>query len=411
MKTLLQINVTANSGSHGKIAEEIGRLAIEKGWRSIIAYGRCANPSQNELIRIGSDLSVKEHGIESRLFDNHGLSSRLATKRFLKEIDKITPDIIHIHNIHGYYLNYKILFEYLSHRDIPVVWTFHDCWPFTGHCAHFDYEKCNLWKNGCHAPCVCKGRYPQSLWMDQSERNWKFKRDFFNSIENMTIVPVSYWLGGLVKQSFLGNFPMKVIHNGIDLELFYPMDNTIDLREKYCLGNKHILLGVANVWNDRKGLDDFIRLAEKVPEEYQIVLIGLKESQIKKMPCNILGLSRTSSQKELAMWYTLADIVMNLSYEETFGMTTVEGLACGTPGVVYDRTASPELADDVTCFVAEAGNIDDVLIKIKNIGHKTETLSSSCRNRAKEYYDNNKCYEEYIGLYEKLIKSGSSINY
>lgn len=404
-KTLLQINVTSNWGSHGKIVEDIGALAMTKGWHSVIAYGRNENPSHSETIKIGSVLSVNEHVIESRLFDNHGLASRGATHRFIKKIDLLKPDIIHLHNIHGYYINYQLLFRYLKKKDIPVVWTLHDCWAFTGHCAYYDYVGCEAWRTGCCKPCPSTNAYPKSIWLDQSKKNWILKREAFNSVHNLTLVPVSIWLANQLNKSFLSHYPIRIIHNGVDIDTFKPKDgyHKEELRKHYELDGKKVLLGVANVWDERKGLNDYLKLSKMLYEDYRIVLIGLNDSQIKNLPSNVVGLSRTKNQVELAAWYSLADIVLNLSYEETFGMTTVEGFSCGTPSIVYDRTASPELAGSGTCLVAEAGNIDDVLRNVTKLGQKTLEVTTNCRKRAVEYYDKTKCFTQYVDLYEELL--------
>lgn len=401
--TILQINTVANSGSTGKIAEGIGREVIRRGWRSVIAYGRWANDSQSELIRIGTSFGNKEAAIENRILDNQGLASRRATREFIQKIECLKPDVVHLHNIHGYYLNYPQLFTFLKERDIPVVWTFHDCWPMTGHCAYFDYSGCKKWKTGCYDPCPCKGDYPKSILFDRSRRNWVKKSRCFHLINKMTLVAVSDWLAELMKDSMLSNYPVKIIKNGVDISVFTPQLDVDILRQQYGLNKAKILLGVANIWDERKGLRDYVRLAEKLPDNYHIVLIGLNDKQIDGLPLNILGLTRTSSQRELARWYSLADIVLNLSYEETFGMTTIEGFACGTPCIVYDRTASPELAGEGTCLVAKAGDIEDVISKLRMIRKKTKEISYSCRKRAEEQYDQSLCFEEYMKLYEGLL--------
>lgn len=404
-KKLLQINVTANWGSHGKIAEDIGRLAISNGWDSYLAYGRNHRESENTLIKVGSNLGVLEHGIESRLFDNHGTASRVATMNLIREINKIGPHIIHLHNIHGYYLNYQILFDYLSKIDIPVIWTLHDSWPFTGHCAYYDYVQCDRWKNGCYAPCPCRGEYPQSLLVDRCRQNWNNKKKYFCSVRRLSIVTVSNWLKEQAKESFLGHYDINVIKNGVDLQKFHPMEDIESLRAQYGLHGKKILLGVANVWTESKGIRDFLRLSETLPDDYIIVMIGLSEKQKNNIPERILALSRTATQEDLAKWYSLADITLNLSYQETFGMTTAESLACGTPGIVYDRTASPEFAEDGICEVAGAGDISKVAEIIRSGRLNKENCTLACRNRAIESYDMRKSYDAYTNLYEAVLSS------
>ncbi|MBR1774415.1 MAG: glycosyltransferase [Bacteroidales bacterium] len=403
---LLQINVSANSGSTGKIAEDIGKVVLSQGWKSYIAYGRTGNKSASELIKIGDSYgwNVKEHGFETRLFDNHGLSSRLATKKFIKQLDAINPDIIHLHNIHGYYINYKILFEYLIKKDIPVVWTLHDCWAFTGHCGHFDFVGCFKWKTGCCA-CPCRQDYPKSQFLDCSRKNFLLKKQLFTSVKNMTIVPVSHWLGGLVKESFLKNYPMEVIHNGIDLNIFKPYNDTQAVRDKYNLNGKFVLLGVANIWSKRKGLADYLELSKIIDKDTVIVLVGLNDRQLKDLPQNIIGIKRTENQQQLVELYSLADVVLNLSYEETFGLTTVEGFACGTSSIVYDKTASPELIKDSSGHVVQAGNIKQIKEAVEKIRtNSKEEYQKTCRQRAENFYNKDVVFKKYSDIYNKVLK-------
>lgn len=402
MKTLLQINSVVNSGSTGRIAEEIGQIAIAAGWESYIAYGRHARTSQSELIKIGSDWDIRMHGLQTRLFDKHGLASIAATREFVKQIKKIKPDIIHLHNIHGYYINIEILFRYLKDANIPVVWTFHDCWPMTGHCAYFTFVECEKWKTQCFS-CPQKKDYPSSYFLDRSKQNYTKKRKLFTSVHDMTIVPVSNWLADIVKQSYLKDYPIRVINNGIDVNVFSPQSRN-NVRIKYGLADKFILLGVATEWGRRKGLHDFIELSKTLKDDEIIVLVGLKEDQIKILPENIIGITRTESTQELAEFYSSADVVMNISYEETFGLTTVEGFACGTPGIVYNTTASPELVDDSTGLIVDPGDIKGLVKAITQIKEKgKQSYSEACVKRAHRLYRKEDRYREYIELYKELL--------
>ena len=395
MPKLLQINVVANWGSTGRIAEEIGQLAISKGWESYIAYGRGNPHSKSHLIRVGSNLDMYSHVLQSRLMDNHGLVSKNVTEKFIKQIDRISPDIIHSHNIHGYYLNYPILFDYLSQRSIPVIWTLHDCWPFTGHCAYYTYIKCERWKSGCYN-CPQKNAYPASFIFDNSSRNYKFKKQAFNSIDNLIMVPVSKWLAGDLKQSFLGNYPIKVINNGVDLNIFKPLDQ--DLANK-----KFTILGVASVWEKRKGLDDFIQLSQKLSDDFQIVLVGLNKNQIKSLPSQIKAIERTNNISELVKLYNTADVFFNPTWEDNFPTTNLEALASGTPVLTYRTGGSIEAVDGNTGFIIEPGNIDEVIVAIKHIQMVGKsTYSRYCRERAEKLYNKEDRYNEYIQLYNKL---------
>lgn len=407
MPTLLQINSVVNTGSTGRIAEQLGQFALSKGWRSYIAYGRRSNTSTSKTIRIGSKLDLTLHGIKSMVFDKHGLGSVNATQKFLQCISEVKPSLIHLHNLHGYYLNYKILFAYLLKANIPVVWTLHDCWSITGHCSYFSDINCIRFKTECY-DCPKRKNYPASLFFDRSSNNYQFKRHLFTSIDNMTIVPVSIWLGGRVQESYLANYPMHVINNGIDINAFYPQSNSLEIRKKYGIGEKFMLLGVATSWSASKGLDDYSKLSQTISDEYTIVLLGLSKKQRRLLPNNVIGLGRTESIKELAELYSTANIVLNLSYQEAFGMTTVEGFACGTPGIVYNCTASPELITPETGLIVEPGNIGQLHKAIELIRFNgKDYYSASCRKQAEIYYNKQNQFNEYMKLYTNLLKNYS----
>lgn len=405
MPTVLQINSSANYGSTGRIAEGIGNHVQGMGWRSVIAYGRYVRPSKSELIRVGDNMDVRLHGLESRLLDDHGLGSRRATKDFLRKVDEMKPDIVHLHNIHGYFLNYKLLFEYLNATHIPVVWTFHDCWSFTGHCSHFNQVGCTKWSSMCEK-CPQRRDYPQSILIDRSKNNYLLKKRLFTSIENLTIIPVSEWLGDITSKSFFSGKKIQVIYNGIDLSIFRPYYDTNDLIQKYELTEKKVLIGVASAWSETKGLGDYIKLSKVLPHEYRIVLIGLDPVKHSSLPDNIICIPLTWSQEELAKWYSIADICLNLSYQETFGLTTVEALACGTPGIVYNRTASPELLTEETGVVVEAGDINALLNAIQLMVSKgRDYYKEKCCRRAKLHFDKEQSYKKYIELYKQVINN------
>lgn len=403
MKKLLQINSVVNSGSTGRIAEEIGLTAIEAGWESYIAYGRNERSSASELIKVGTERDIKLHGLQTRLFDRHGLGSKRATNELIRQIEVIEPNVIHLHNIHGYYINIEVLFHYLKNANVPVVWTFHDCWPITGHCSYFSYVGCEKWKSQCFE-CPQKSGYPASYFIDRSKKNYILKKELFNSLPNLTLVPVSQWLSGILEESFLQNYPIKVINNGINTEVFKPSEST-DLHNKYQLENKFILLGVATSWEARKGLKDYIGLSKMLNSDFQIVLVGLTRKQREQLPENIIGVERTESVEELAEIYSSADIVLNLSYEETFGLTTVEGFACGTPGIVYNATASPELMNDSTGLIVEPGDINGLMKAIQEIKRNgKQSYTDACVNRAHRLYKKEDRYREYLELYQSLLR-------
>lgn len=400
MPKLLQINVTANWGSTGRIAEEIGLLAISQGWDSYIAYGRGTPMSHSKLLHIGNDWDMRLHAVQSRLLDNHGLASRNATRQFVKQVEKIKPDIIHLHNIHGYYLNYPILFDYLSSIKTPIVWTLHDCWLYTGHCAHYSTIKCYRWKNGCY-DCPQRKSYPTSLLMERSAKNFQAKKSAFTSLKNLTLIPVSNWLADDVGQSFLNNYRMKVIHNGIDVHTFTPHNIQKSVLK---LENKFLVIGVASVWSVRKGLEDFIRLRNILSNDFQIVLIGLTDKQIKALPKGITGINRTNSVEELADYYSVADVFVNPTWEDNFPTTNIEALACGTPVITYRTGGSVEAISPKTGMIVEQGDLEGlsnaIHIFVKN---RKDTYQTVCRERAVKYFNKNDRYQEYVDLYNQLL--------
>ena len=401
MKKLLIINVTANSGSTGRIAEEIGQTAISNGYETYFAYGRVARESKCNVIKIGNSLNVKLHGVESLLFDNHGFSSRIATKRFIRRIEEIKPDIINIHNIHGYYINVKILFEYLSKINIPVVWTFHDCWPFTGHCSYFDKYNCTKWMTECHH-CPNKKGYPSSLFIDNSKNNFNRKKKLFSNINNLNIVTPSHWLTNISKQSFLKEKNIVTIHNGTNLNVFNIKDGK--KRDELKLNDRKVVLGVASIWDKRKGLDDFIKLSELLSDEYKIILVGLNKKQKESLPANIIGIERTESVHELAELYNMADVFVNPTYSDNFPTTNIEALACGTPVITYKTGGSPEAVDEKTGVVVEQGNINQLKEAIELIAKNKGEYSENCRERAVNLYNKQDRFNDYIKLFNSLTE-------
>lgn len=409
MPKLLQINVACNWGSAGKIAEQIGMCAMSHGWESYIAYGRSMNPSSSKLIKIGSKYDVYEHYIENRLIDNEGLASRRSTREFIRKIDFIKPDIVHLHNIHDHYLNFRILFEYLNQTDINVVWTFHDFWAVTGHCMHFVSKDCHRYENEC-CNCPMQKVFPKTL-IDRSHKIYQQKKQLFTACKNLTIVPVSEWVGEMTHKSFLKEKPIKVIHNGIDVSIFKPtMYDSISIHSEQLLAfqnqtkGKFVIMAVASQWVYDKGLEDYKLISSILQDDEVIVLVGISNNIRKNLPKNMIGIGHTNDVTELAALYTRADVVTILSSAETFGMTVVEGYACGTPAVVYDNTAPPSLITPDTGLVVENGNWHaayDAIQKIKLNGKKHYT--DACIALAHEKYDKDMCFEKYVELYEELL--------
>lgn len=401
---LLQINSNVNSCSHGHIAEHLGEVIIEKGHESFIAYGRgIHNISMSNLVKIGSQMDFVGHVIKSRLFDRHGFGSVMATNSFIEKINQLNPDLIHLHNIHGYYLNISILFKYLKKSKKPVVWTFHDCWPFTGHCTYFDSVNCNKWLIGCHH-CPNKVAYPKSWILDNSRNNYHKKKELFGSLKKMILVSPSEWLAGHLHNSFLGDYEIKVINNGVDLNKYRSIDPKA-IMSSYKLNKKYIL-GVANIWDERKGLEDFIRLRKILDSEIEIVLVGLSKNQTKMLLADMKSISHTVNTNDLAALYTGAEAFVNPTYVDNFPSVNLEALACGTPVITYNTGGSPEAIDERTGFVIEKGDITGLAGAIKTIiQNGKKEYSANCRNRSERLFNKNERFSEYLSIYQSILEN------
>ena len=408
MKKLLQINpVIRINTSTGRIMQEIGQLAISKGWESYIAYsyGRDGlKPCDSKLVPVGNKADVAWHGLVTRLTDRHGLASEGATRAFIREIERIQPDIIHIHNIHGYFLNYRVLFDYLAKCDIQVVWTVHDCWLYTGHCYHYSYIGCNKWKSEC-VHCPQRKLFPTSWWADRSKQNFRDKKAAFTSLpkERFTIVPVSRWIKGEMLQSFLKDYDFRVIHNGIDTNVFTIYDPT-EVKRKYQLEGKRIILGVASIWCEEKGWNDFMRLAEQLDEHERLVLVGVDEKHQALLPKHVTGISRTENIRQLAELYSAAEVFVNPTWQDNYPTVNLEAIACGTPVVTYRTGGSIEAVTEHTGLVVEQGDIDGLLKAIRTIEERGKAYyQQPCREYALANFKKEDRYAEYLKLYDELI--------
>lgn len=403
MPKLLQINVTANWGSTGKIAEQIGLCAQAHGWESYIAFGDKYNLSKSSLIKIGGRSNRYLHFAEQRIRDNEGLCSRRATRELIEKIKEIGPDVVGLHNLHDHYLNYRLLFEHLNKTDIKVVWTFHDCWAFTGHCMHFITKDCERWKTGCY-DCLMKGEYPKTL-LDRSRQNWELKKLLFGECKNLTIVAVSDWIADFVRESYLRDKRLKVIHNGCDVNTFKPIVRTDS--------NKYRIIAVSSVWYPNKGENDIYKLRTMLPEdEFEITMVGLSAEQAKNLPRGIKGIQRTQNVQDLARLYSDADVLINPTYEDNFPTVNIEALACGTPVITYRTGGSPEAIDEKTGAVVEQGNLEALAATIREFRDTDfkKHHTSACRKRAEECFDKDKCFEKYVELYERLMNDNKIYN-
>lgn len=395
---ILQVNVARNQGSTGRIAEQIGVCARKSGWDAYIAHGaRYVGPTTLHAYQISSKVEEYIHcGIFSSVLGRTGKGSIGATKRFVQYLQEVKPDIVHLHNIHGHYVNYEILLSNLAEMNIPTIWTLHDCWPLTGHCAYFDSVDCQKWRTGCK-DCELIKDFPKSLFFDTSASEHSNKIRLINNMPNLTFVPVSNWLAEIVMQSKIGkDYRIEVIHNGVDLDIFKP------LSPQKRKTNKFKILGVADGYDERKGLNDFNKLSEILGDDYEITMVGLQQNEFSKVSSRIKGLGRTSSVEELVRMYNEADVYLNLTYSDNFPTTNIEALACGTPVITYKTGGSPEAVDSKTGVVIEPGDIEGVASAIAEM--KGNPFSSDdCRHRAELHFDKNKCFEKYIELYNQVI--------
>lgn len=399
---VLQINTVYPNGSTGKIAKGIHDTCKTENISCITAYRYhekgIGHIDDTEVVGTWLDCHIHNRLVKYTLLQ--GFFSCIQTKIFLKKITKYTPDIVHLHNLHGSYINLPLLFGFIKKNKIPVVWTLHDCWSFTGYCPHFVAAKCDKWKDGCaaceHYSALVSFSSDIISWM------WKQKKGMFTGIPNLTLVTPSGWLAGLVKESFLKDYPVKVINNGIDLSIFKPRENSF--REKHGITqDKHIVLGVAFGWGYRKGLDVFLKLSETLGKDYQVVLVGTDDTIDQKLPENIISIHRTHNQTELAEIYSAADVFANPTREETFPTVNMEALACGTPVITFETGGSPEILDETCGIVVPCDDVDAMERAIRHVCEDKPFSQEACLKRAGCFSMQEK-FREYVELYEQIAK-------
>lgn len=397
---ILYINAVCGVGSTGRIVTDLMKEAKQQGHTVKVACSTVEpirNADPEDVIIVGSKIDYYVHNALSRLTDHEGLYSKAATKKLIRQIREYDPDLIHLHNLHGHWINYELLFKYLAAEDKKVIWTLHDCWAFTGHCSHFSTWGCEQWKERC-TDCPGLRSYPICYSKGDVKRNYSKKKNHFAALNKMTIVTPSDWLAQVVRSSFLGKFSVIPIPNGVDLNIFKKKDS--NFRHKQGLDTKIILLGVANVWSERKGFNDIIKLRQLLSDDYSIILVGLTREQIEKLPEGIIGILRTSSTTELAELYSSADIFVNPSYQETMGLVTVEAVACGTPAIVYDQTAVPEVIDHNCGVVVRAGDVEGLYSAVISMSKHLEHYKDVAKSAIK--YEKAKQYRKYLDLYENV---------
>ena len=391
---IVQINTTCGAGSTGKICVAVSDMLMQEGIENHILYasGHSAHPAGKKYMSV---LETKLQALKSRIFGNYGFQSKQATKRLLAELDRVAPEVVHLHNLHGHNVHLDTLFTYLKEKQIKIFWTFHDCWAFTGYCPHYSMVGCDRWQTGCG---YCPQRSHYSWFFDRSHYLYEKKKRLFTGLD-MTIITPSQWLADQVKKSFLKDYPVRVIHNGIDLSVFQPRES--DFRIRNGIGDRFMVLGVAFGWGLRKGLDVFQRLAEKLdPEKFQIVLVGTDDTIDKQLPPNIISIHRTANQVELAEIYSDADLFVNPTREDNFPTVNMESLACGTPVLTFRTGGSPEILDEKTGRIVECDDEEALYNSIIAIERDNPFTTTNCIERAQKFNQQDK-YVEYVELVKK----------
>ncbi|MDY3929288.1 MAG: glycosyltransferase [Clostridia bacterium] len=387
---IVQINCSS-TGSTGNIAKEIQKKLLANGDESYIFYGIGSSDEKN-MFRIGNYFDLHLHAVLSRNLGMQGYFSYTSTKKLIKKLNEIAPDIIHLHNLHGSYINLSLLFNYLKLTKTNVVITLHDCWLFTGKCPHFTEKACYKWKQNC-GNCPQLAIYPRSK-VDTTSKCLRDKKKWLSGFKNrMRIVAVSNWLRDTAKQSYLSQYPIETVYNGVDTCIFHPVSGE-RVRKKYSLGDKYIILGVSSNWNEQKGLNDFLKLSNQISENEIIVLVGLSERQISQMPSNVVGIKRTENKEELAELYSAANVFVNTSKEETFGLVTAEAMSCGTPVVVYNSTACAEIVNNENGYILNPEQSDLLIYYIRKAKEKVFPPCSE--------YTNERMVDKYISLYRSI---------
>ncbi len=384
-------------GSTGTIVNGLVSVCNDKKIDTYMFFGRKKYKLNKNQKYFGSRIENHFHRLFSFLTGISGIGSYFGTKKLLRKIRLINPDVIHLHNLHGWYVNIPLLFKFIKKKKIRTIWTFHDCWPFTAQCAHFTIEKCDKWINGCYS-CPRLSIYPNSFF-DNTRTMWKLKKRWLTGVQNMTIVTPSQWLSKLVRKSFLNEYDVITINNGIDSGVFAPTDS--DFRIKNSIADDEcMILGVASEWTDRKGIDVFVDLAEKLSSTYKIVLVGTNEGIDKSLPESVISVHRTSNQSELVKIYSAADVFVNPTREDNFPTVNLESLACGTPVITFNTGGSPEIIDESCGLVVPVNDIDRLKKAIERVFQDKPYSRQACVNRAR-MFEKRVMYEEYVKLYGK----------
>ena len=409
MIKVLQINtVYKNGGSTGRIVYDLKSIGEKNNIMMYVAYGyeysKLLEEDYIKTRKLEGILELKWNILKTRLFAHHGFYNLRATRRLIRYMDEIKPDIIHLHNIHNHYVNIAMLFDYIKKHNIPVVWTLHDCWSFTGWCAYFDLAKCDKWKSGCKGECRCLHDYPFTWFFNRSQQNFLDKKRTFCGVKDLTLITPSQWLADLTRESFLNNYPVEVINNGVDTDIFKPKRDN-DIRSKYGVPQTtKVILALMSGFNKRKGAEYLLKLPDLLSDNECLVIVGISNRQKKMLPQkHCIGITRTDNVNDLASIYSTADVFINPTLEDNFPTTNIESLACGTPVITFRTGGSIESVDDTTGLIVSQGNLNELLISIRSVISKGKgEYKDACIEKANVQYNKAKQYQKYIELYHQI---------
>lgn len=403
---VLQINAVYEYGSTGRIVKELDEFLVKSGYESYIAYAESKIHPVNGY-KIGNKFDRKLHALYSRIFGKQAYASKRATKKLLKWIDCISPDIVHLHNLHGNYINFKLFCNYLAQRNIPTVITLHDCWFFTGGCSHYVMSSCDKWQKKC-GKCPRLKQDIASWFIDKTNEVREDKKELFNNIDNLAVIGVSDWITNEVKKSFLKNAKfIKRIYNWIDLNVFYPRQTSA--KEKYQLPqDKFLILFSSAGWNiNSDKFSDILELSNKLSDNQQLVLLGNIRGNI-NLPQNITALGYVNSTDKLAEINSCCDVYVHVSRADTFGKVIAEALSCGTPAIVYNTTACPELIGLNCGYVVETGDVNQIKTYIDKIQVEgKEKYSRFCTDFVRKNFEKAMLCEQTMNIYKELIEEAN----
>lgn len=399
-----QLNTYCGVKSTGRIALEIAKMVEMDGGACRIGYGvpDISPEAERYSVRIGTSAERKLHGAMRKLIDAEGYGSLFATHRLIADMRSFQPDLVQLHNLHGCYLHLPTLFRYLQHAQLPVVWTLHDCWPFTGHCAYFDYAQCERWQTLCHN-CPQQHSYPVCIGLDGSRRNYRMKKTLFSGLEKLTFVAPCEWMKGPLNQSFLGGRPVRVIPNGVNLDTFHPVNSDLRVRLGLSSEQKRLVLAVAAEWDERKGLRYLVEAKQLLGDGYRIAVIGVSPEQASALCEGITGIAQTASTEELAAWYTAADCFANPTMEDNMPMVNLEALACGTPIAAFATGGCPEAVGDDCGLIVPKGDVQALADAIRTLCTAKPAMKDACLQRARAF-DCQLTFKSYLSLYKELVK-------